>query len=66
MVEIRPYGGNGAQAKSVARVLQLKGAASSLRRVVQELVKVCKRSKILVEDNLETSLMETRLESEAA
>lgn len=59
MIQIRSYGPNEAEGKSVVRFLQKKGASSSLRRLVHELVKACRRGGVLVEDELEISHMES-------
>ena len=59
MIQVRPYRPDPGNSQAVARFLQQKGAASSLRRVIQEIVKVCREQGVLIEDPKETLYMES-------
>ena len=59
MIDIRAYSGDKNKGKSIVRILQVRGSAVSLRRVVQEIVSICKKNGVLVEDALEVRHMES-------
>lgn len=59
LVEVRSYGGNRRHGKSVVRITQEKGAASSLKTVVTELTHILSALGIMVDDAREREFMES-------
>ena len=66
MIQVRAYKGSATTGKSVVRILQQKGAASSLRRLTHEITKVCRRGGLMIDDALEIIDMERTFDSSAA